>query len=189
MKFLIKVFLKWLPFAAIATILSLLAYTLVQQDLRQTANDPQIQIAEDLASSIAGGESPKVAVGPNIIDIAKSLAPWAVVYDDTGKVIASAATLDDKTPEIPSGIFDYVRKNGEDKVTFQPRVGVRSAIVMTKFTGKQNGFVVAGRSLREVEIRETQVGYLAITAWLGAMGASLALIIISSFLKKGLKRR
>jgi len=50
---LLKVFLKWVPFATTLTLICALIYGVVQQDLRQTANDPQIQIAEATASELA----------------------------------------------------------------------------------------------------------------------------------------
>src|SRR6266536_2297586 len=53
-----------------------------------------------------------------------------------------------------AGIFDYVKQNGEDRLTWQPQTGIRSAIVVTQFKGTTSGFVLAGRSLREVGKRE-----------------------------------
>jgi hypothetical protein len=44
-------FLRWLPLAVAITILAGLVYATVQQSLRQGANDPQIQLAEDTAAA------------------------------------------------------------------------------------------------------------------------------------------
>jgi hypothetical protein len=164
----------WLPIAVAATLLCGLMYTLVQQDLRQTANDPQIQMAQDAAAQLASG-TPVVSLVPSQrVDIAASLAAFLIVYDHTGKVIASSATLDGKTPTLPAGVLTAARASGEDTVTWEPRSGVRiAAVVVPVRTG---GAVLAGRSLREVELRESDLlGATALAGLfiLGAVGATI----------------
>jgi sensor histidine kinase regulating citrate/malate metabolism len=154
----VKAILKyWLLIAIIVTGLSGLLYAVVQQDIRHTADDPQIQMAEDTAARLANGQQVQNVVPAEKVDIAKSLAPYIIVFDTSGKPIASSAQLDGQTPTIPSGVFDYVRQNGEDRLTWQPQPGVRSAVVVTQFQGPNSGFVLAGRSLREVEKREDDI--------------------------------
>jgi len=54
----VKEILKhWLLIAIVVTGLIGLVYVAVQQDLRQGANDPQIQMAEDTAAKFANGQS------------------------------------------------------------------------------------------------------------------------------------
>ena len=159
--------------AAIVTGLSGLLYTAVQQDLRQSANDPQIQMAEDTAAKLADGQQVQNVVPAEKVDIANSLAPYIIVFDATGKPIASSVQLNGQTPTIPSGVFDYVRQNGEDRITWQPQPGVRSAIVVTQFKGSNPGFVLASRSLREVEIREDNIMHLILLGWLAILLVSL----------------
>jgi len=159
--------------AAIVTGLSGLLYAAVQQDLRQSANDPQIQMAEDTAAKLADGQQVQNVVPSEKVDIANSLAPYIIIFDATGKPIASSVQLDDQTPTIPSGVFDYVRQNGEDRITWQPQSGVRSAIVVTQFKGPNSGFVLAGRSLREVEIREDDIMHLILLGWIAILLVTL----------------
>ncbi len=169
-----KAMLKyWLLMAAIVTGLSGLLYAAVQQDLRQSANDPQIQMAEDTAAKLADGQQVQIVVPAEKVDIANSLAPYIIVFDATGKPIASSVQLDGQTPTIPSGVFDYVRQNGEDRITWQPQSGVRSAIVVTQFKGPNAGFVLAGRSLREVEIREDDIMHLILLGWIAILLVTL----------------
>ena len=144
----------WLLSAIIICGLCGIFYAIIQQELRSNADDPQIQMAEDAAAQLASGQQVQSIVPMQKVDIATSLAPYIIIFDNTGKPIASSAQLNGQTPTIPAGIFDYVRQNGEDRITWQPQPGVRSAIVVTQFKGANSGFVVAGRSLREVEIRE-----------------------------------
>lgn len=159
--------------AAIVTGLSGLLYASVQQDLRQSANDPQIQMAEDTAAKLADGQQVQNVVPAEKVDIANSLAPYIIVFDATGKPIASSVQLNGQTPTIPSGVFDYVRQNGEDRITWQPQSGVRSAIVVTQFKGPNSGFVLAGRSLREVEIREDDIMHLILLGWIAILIVTL----------------
>jgi hypothetical protein len=159
--------------SVIITGLSGLIYVAVQQDIRQSANNPQIQMAEDTAAKLADGQQVQAIVPSEKIDIAKSLAPYIIVFDTTGKPIASSALLNGQIPTIPPGVFNYVRQNGEDSITWQPQPGVRSAIVVTQFKGPNLGFVLAGRSLREVEIREDNVLHIVLLGWIAILVTTL----------------
>ena len=159
----------WLLAAIVVTGLVGLLYAAVQQDIRLGANDPQIQMAEDAAAKLAGGQSVQSVVPSEKVDVATSLAPYLIIFDANGNPIASSAQLDGQTPTIPQGVFDSVRKNGEDRITWQPQSGVRSAIVVTQFTGSVSGFVVAGRSLREVEKREDGLLQILEAGWIVMM--------------------
>jgi len=151
-----KIFIAWLPLAFLATCFAFLSYALVQQDIRQSANDPQIQIAED-------GIVPQ---NLQAIDISKSLAPFVIVYDENGNPLSSSGTLDVAIPTILSGIFQYVRMSGEDRFTWQPENSVRIAAVVDK---TDSGFILAGRNLREVEKREDNILSMAIIGWIGML--------------------
>ena len=175
MKTIIK---YWLLIAIIVSGLSGLIYGVVQQDIRQGANDPQIQIAEDVATKLASGQSVQSVVPAEKVDIAKSLAPYIIVFDATGKPLASSAQLDGKTPTIPSGVFDSVRQSGEDRISWQPRSGMRSAVVVTRFGGSISGFVLAGRSLREVENRIDNIGQIVLVGWGGILVVTLLAVVI-----------
>ena len=64
-------------------------------------------------------------------------------------------------------------------MTWQPYPLERFALVVAPFasaTGKA-GYVAAGRSLREVEIRIGQAGFLALAGWLAALIGSLLLCV------------
>ncbi len=116
----VKEILKhWLLIAIVVTGLIGLVYVAVQQDLRQGANDPQIQMAEDTAAKLANGQSVQNVVPSEKVDIANSLAPYLIIFNANGIPIASSAQLDGQTPTIPSGVFDYVRQNGEDRFTWR----------------------------------------------------------------------
>lgn len=170
----LRVFLYWLPMALVITMLSGLVYVAVQQDLRQGANDPQIQMAQDAAAQLEAGQQPQAVVGAGKVDMAHSLAPYLIVYDQAGNPIASGVQLDGQTPTLPQGVFASVTQSGEDRLSWQPQPGVRSAAVVTRFGGSHPGFVLAGRSLLEVEKRESQLTQEVVSAWIVATAGSLA---------------
>src|SRR3989344_5093928 len=127
---------SWLPLAVLATLLCGLIYVNVQQNLRAGANDPQIQMAEDAARALAKGQAPQsLVLGGSQVDIAESLAPFLVIYDDFGRALASSGILHGQAPILPSGVLDFARKYGEDRTTWQPEGGVRSAIIVARFSG------------------------------------------------------
>ena len=164
----------WLLVAIVVSGLCFLAYGLLQQDLRQNANDPQIQMAEDAAAQLAAGQPIQAVMPANKVDIARSLAPYMIVFDANGKPIASSAVLDGQTPTIPTGVFDSVRRGNEDRITWQPQPGVRSAIVVTQYKGATAGFVLAGRSLREVENRENAMQEITFIIWFALLVVTFA---------------
>ena len=152
--------------AAVVTILSLTIYAVVQQDLRLTANDPQIQIAEDIAGMLSAGQADQLSFPPEKIDISKNLSPFVTLFDQKGTPVLATTYLDGKVPVPPKGVFDYASKHGEDRFTWMPKAGVRSAVVIAKFGGKNPGFVLVGRSLKEVEKREDKILLIVGLAWL-----------------------
>lgn len=141
-----------------------------QQTLRQGANDPQIQLVEDFAAN------PKSQIpNPNNFDIASSLSPFVVIYDNNGQPISGNGLLDNQRPTLPNGVLNYVRTKNEDRITWQPKPNLRFAIVVSK---SADGFVMAGRSLREVEVREQRLMEMVGLAWIVTMAVfSLAQLV------------
>jgi hypothetical protein len=130
---LIRYTLKyWLPLAAAISAVCGTIYLAVQQDMRMGLNDPQIQMAEDAAHALESGTSPTalMPVGVPQVDIAQSLAPYMIIFDAQGKPLASGAILHGSVPVPPPGVFDFTRKNQEDRISWQPEPGVRSAVVI-----------------------------------------------------------
>jgi hypothetical protein len=173
---------QWIPLAIVVTAVCGLVYLAVQQGLRQTANDPQIQIAEDAAAALENGASVESVVPADKVAAERSLAPFVMVFDDRGEVLGSSALLHGRIPQLPMGVLDYVRAHGEDRVTWEPEAGVRIAAVIVRHEGAQPGFVLAGRSLREVEVREGNAELEAGAAWIVTLAASLAAVVLGEFI-------
>jgi hypothetical protein len=175
-----RALLLFAPTAVAVTMLSGVIYAVVQQDYRQSANDPQLQLAEDAAARLSAGDSPQDVVGNEpSVDIAVSLVPYTIVFDSGGKPLVSSAVLDGSTPVPPIGVLEAATANGRNTITWQPRDGVRSAIAAIPWSSDgQSGTVVVGRSLREVERREDRLLLMVGAGWIatlvGVLVAALA---------------
>ena len=166
---ILNAFRAWVPLAVITTAFCLLAYLMVQQVLRQGANDPQIQMAEDSAAALDHSGSLETVIPKQEIEIESSLAPFLLVYDENGRPQAGSGMLNGVLPDYPLGALQSSRVGGENRVTWQPSGGIRIASVVVPY---QHGYVVAGRSLREVENRDSQAQLLAGAAWIFTMLAA-----------------
>lgn len=179
----------WFPFAVGLTCIFAFAYLATQQNYRQSVNDPQIQIAEDAAVSLARDYTPANIVphGTALTDISTSLATWVTVYDASGTPLESSAVLHGAPPHLPAGLFDtttwvphkvwHAPSGPETRVTWQPESDVRQAVVLIQFTTSDErvGYVAAGRSMRTVEERIADLTYHAAVAW----GITLIAVLIA----------
>lgn len=170
----------WIPLAVVSTLLCGVVYAAMQQNYRQSANDPQIQLSEDIAGALSLGQPAETLIPEGGFDISKSLAPFGMIFDASEKLIISSAKLGDQTLSVPVGVLAYAKAHGQNKVTWQPQKGVRAAIVATYYkNGENEGYVVVGRSLREVEKR---VALLTTHVWLGWMGALASTFLVTLIL-------
>jgi hypothetical protein len=183
-------FLAWLPLAAGLSGVCLLIGLAVQQDLRQSFNDPQVQIAEDAAISFKQG-STTTAILKNYppIDISKSLSAWVAFYNQHGEPLGTSGRLEGVQPIIPQGVFNAAATNngkstqidGQNRITWQPKEGVRVALVVLK---TDSGFVASGRNMSELEIREGSVNMLVFFAWIAILITTFFLQIATQNLRR-----
>ncbi len=172
-----KTLLKWLPLAFTITVLCGLVYVAIQQDYRQNANDPQVQVTEDTADAISNGlVTPEAYAFNQKTDVAKSLSPFMVIYDNQGKPITASGLLNAQAPIPPAGVFNIAQNHDDYRFTWQPQKGVRLATVVRKYsTPNSSGYVLMGRSLKEVEKREDSLLWLVLAAWIVALAGSFVL--------------
>lgn len=114
------------------------------------------------------GTAPAAVAGPSTVDVGRSLAPFIVVFDETGRPLASSGHLDGAEPTPPKGVLDHAAAGQPNRLTWQPADGVRIATVTARWRG---GTVMAGRSLREVERLEDRA--------LLATGAGMAATLLA----------
>ena len=167
----------WLPVAIAGTVIMVTLYASIQQSIRMAGNDPQIQLAQDGAAALEAGQiTPQQLIGSTKIDMHASLAPFVIIYDDNGKVIASSGYLYNQVPTLPKGVFDYSR-TATDRITWQPASTTRIAAVVKHFGGNSPGFIAAGRNMREMEAREHQIGLMDAAAWVGLLALTFIVVL------------
>ena len=178
MKNVIPVLKLWILSAAVVSLVCGIIYVCVQQTYRSNANDPQIQMATDAVAALNNGADPKMLISSSITEISHSLKPFMIIYDGQGNPLAADGLLDGKIPSLPNGVLDFTRKNSEDVITWQPRTGVRNALVVEYTNSPLNYFVVAGRSLRMVEEREQKLVMQLVFGWVVTLGLMLLLVSV-----------
>lgn len=172
----------WIPLAIVASGLCFFTYVGIQQNYRMNANDPQIEMAQNAVLSLERGKSPDEIIPAEQIDIANDLSPFIIVFDASGKPIASSAILKGQIPSVPSGVLTSTAKNGENRVTWEPQSGVRIAAIVDAYTvNGSSGYVLAGRSLKEVEARISNLTLMFTVTWLCALVASLLAILFAEY--------
>lgn len=178
-------FLNYSTAAVIVTIFTGVFFVAVQQNYRSYANDPQVQIASDVATKIKAGKSIEKFFADSV-DLENSLSPFIALYDEHAQPIRSSGLLDGKIPRLPPGVFAYVKNQGEHRVTWQPRPGIRMAMVILRSNFSPVGYIAVGRSLDEIEIREEGLREMTMMSWLIMIGIILVsgLIHYNLYLKR-----
>jgi len=174
----------WLQSALVIVAMCALIYLVAQQSFRWNADDPQVQMAEDGALALGKGAEPATLAPQTSVEISQSLAPFIMVVDDTGRVVFSSGTLYGKQPSLPLGVLEYTRKYSEDRLTWAPDAAVRIAAIVRRVDGNTPGFIVVGRSLREVESRIDKMSQIVIVVTALTLAASLVIC----FLTEGILR-
>jgi hypothetical protein len=155
-------------------------YLAVQQSYRMGANDPQIQMAQDIADRISEGRSVDHYFAGDTLDIARSLGLFVSQYDAGGAPLRSTGFLHGEMPRLPGGVFAFTKEYGEDRISWQPERGVRMALVIAKIPGANSGFVASGRSLAEVESRVSNLGEIVFIAWI----ACFVILVAEAFMRR-----
>ena len=174
-----KTLVSWLPLAVGGTVILLVGYVTLQQTHRQQANDPKIMLAEDAAAALDSGYPANALFeSSSKTDMSVSQSPFGMVFDASGKLLGASAYNGDSSLTLPpSGIFDYARMHGEDRVTWQTPSGLRFAAIVLPWKVSatassspglaSSGYVLVARSLRDTEIRVRQLGWITFFGWLG----------------------
>ncbi|HSW66007.1 MAG TPA: hypothetical protein VLI54_02620 [Bacillota bacterium] len=171
-----KRLISWAGAILILVIIFGTVYAGLQQSLRLNANDPQIQIAEDVARNLNAGKTPASQM-PEPINLAFSLAPFVTIYDKQGKVVITNGYLDGQAPVIPTGVLTSAAGKEYNAVTWQPQTKVRIAAVSV---AADSYYVVSGRSLKEVEKRENEIIKVVGAGWLASTVIVTLLALVRS---------
>lgn len=155
------------------------AYVCTQQSLRSGADVPAVMAAKQAAMELENGETPQNAL-PEKTDIRTSLTPFVYIYDSNKNLVASSAAYGSETIVYPISILSEIDKKGENRVTWQPRPGLRFATVGIQYDG---GYIVGCYSLSESENTISRIcTLLLICSALYAAGCAVLLWIAGAVL-------
>jgi hypothetical protein len=179
-----RIFGYWLPLALVTFGVCFFTYIGIQQNYRMDANDPQIEMAQNAARDLENNVPPDAVLPTRHVELSSDLAPFVIVFNGSGEIITSSATLDGQTPTLPNGILAASDATGENRVTWQPRAGVRLATVIKPYrSASSSGYVLVGRSLHEVEARiDNLTTMFFITLVCALVGSLLLIILVEIFL-------
>ncbi len=170
--------------AIIISAIILLIYVSVQQSFRASANDPQIQLARDISNAISSRKSTINLIPHYTIDLVQSLGVFTEIFDESGKPLQSTGFLNGGFPKPPAGVFNYTNTNIEDVLTWQPASEVRLAMVLEKINEPGKGFVAVGRSLKEIEIRESNLLRMVEIVWFTCMVFLLIHLLLQNYINR-----
>ena len=179
------------PIIVAGSVILLIVYGAVQQDMRQAGNDPQIELAEDAATILSNGYPANALTAAGApADMSRSLAPFLMVFDASGRLLASSAFNSGPNgpmaPSLPpAGVFGSASMRGEDRVTWQTPSGSRFAAVIAPWgNASSTGFVLVARSIRETEIREDKLGVIVFAGWLLMVLGTVCAVFLSCLVEE-----
>ena len=178
------VFFPHVASAILVTGIILLIYASVQQQYRTGANDPQIQTARDIAAKLKQNKPLNSVMPADTVDLEQSLSTFVQVYDDKNNVLQSTGFAGGRAPVVPTGVLDKAKADGENFVTWQPSANVRLASVIVYTGVAQDAYVLVGRSLWEVEKRESALVKMVFVCWLICMTVVCAHGLLQAYLVK-----
>jgi hypothetical protein len=152
----------------LVSLFSGLVFIATQQSLRLSANDPQVQITQDILNSLSQGADPK-QLSVTTVDMANTTSAFVIIYDNNQKAVGTTVELDKKTPVPPSQAFEKTKNNNENRFTWEAKKGLRQATVMVKY---KDGYVLAGKSLGEIENRINVILRIVGIAWIVGIAAT-----------------
>lgn len=176
------IFISWSVLLFLVTFTCSLTYLVTQQSLRLGANELPAQLATDTAYNLQHGKNSQASIPANKVDISKSGDTFVMIFDKHKNLLVTSGLIGNQNPSYPKGVLDHVKKNGEDRVTWQTKTGLRFATVAIQ---TNTNYVVAARSLYETEKLIDKISGLVLIAWIAYFICSvIALGIIYVFVRK-----
>lgn len=106
----------------------------------------------------------------------RSLTPYAIFYGMDQKHVSGDGSL----LSLRSVYLSISLTHKEDRFTWEPKKGVRQAVVARYHDGVSPVFIVVGRSLREVEKHIWQSGCITLLFWCAALVGLFLLVFATA---------
>lgn len=178
------IFFPHVTAAILVTGLLLLVYTVVQQQYRTGADDPQVQVARDAAIKLKQGKNLAAVMQPDTIDMEQSLSSCIQVYGPATNLLASTGYIGTVPPKVPEGVLEKAREQGEYAVTWQPTAMARMAAVVLYTGGIRGNYILVARQLGEVEKRISMLVKTVFMCWILCMCLICAHGLLQAYLNK-----
>lgn len=150
--------------------------------LRQQANDPQVEVTEQVAGIIRQGAPLEAIVsGAEQIELTQSDALFVTIFDKDKNIAGSTAVVNGQSLSVPAQNFDLAKAQGDYRFDLEVAEGRKMAAVLKPID--DSAYVLAGRSLAEFEKRADT---LSLPIWIG-WGISVLLALVLSPLLKPLR--
>lgn len=162
----------WVTGVMLITVAAFLAWFSYGLSLRNGGDREPLLAAATAARQLTSGSAPGSVV-PAVIDMASSPAPFVIVLDARGRILASSGRLNGRTPQLPAGVLAWVAAHGQDRITWQPEPGIREAAVIQAYGGPHPGFVLAAQSLQHIYRQQQSIIWTIASAWLAALAISI----------------
>lgn len=157
----------WFMVVGTATLVLGAAYGLVQQSTRIGATDAPHRTADMAKQLLNKGAQPSAVIPNYTAYLPEDSSTFLTITDKSGNVLGSNLVLAGTEQTIPpQGVFNNAAARGYDSVTWQPKSDIRAVIYVEPYN---NGFVVAGQSLKPFENRYRTYAAIAATAWLAVV--------------------
>jgi len=73
-------------------------------------------MAEDAAYTLSQGEPANYVIATSKVEMSRSLAAFIIFCDEARKAVALSGFVHGQIPSPPAGVFDYVKRNGQDRI-------------------------------------------------------------------------
>lgn len=157
-----KRLIPWLVSLVVVSLLFGSVYVSLQQIGRMSDED----VPAALVLAQLNAPNPQALSSERPVDLAKGPGTFVNVYRTDGTPVAGSGTLSGSVPRLPQGVIESTVRTGQDRVTWQPQVGIRYAIVAR---AARDTVVVAGQNLQPSETRDTRVLLFLGLGWLGSV--------------------
>ncbi|MEM1312467.1 MAG: hypothetical protein AAGF07_03310 [Patescibacteria group bacterium] len=183
---------SWLVLAIAISFIFGFIFIATHQIMRTEANTPLVDTGQNILGYLENDETvdsqleqlvSQIEQSPKV-DVRDSDKVVVSIYNDSGEVQASTASLDEESPTLESEIFGQAKQDGVNKITWAPEDDkeVRLAFIVYPIKEGDKGYLVIGKSLEETEINITKIGKVLLAGWL----ITLLVTLLSSLVLNGI---
>ncbi len=162
MNWLIGSWKKISVFIGITILFYATLFLLLQHKLRDGANEIPDNTASEFKRLLGNGDHLYPALAEfRPIELDGTAGTFIMIYDSTGTAIINSARLHKIAPMLARSALLQAKVEGRNALTWQPKKGVREAVVIMPYSGPyDSGYIAVGQSLKAAEQQIRMLKYL-----------------------------